>query len=145
MAFRLATIIDSSRQIYLSKIIDIRAHHTCKKQGDLTSPSETMREKWRYDFQQLHRHFFWSVFANILLISFIFTNTFMFCICFIIIIDLIFVWFLDFIHFCLEICKDLNVRFYLPIFYVPKITVFKIWQVDCLAFKKLQITQVLLK
>ena len=58
----------------------------------------------------------------------------MFCICFIIIIDLIFVWFLDFIHFCLEICKDLNVRFYLPILYVPKLTVFKIWQVDCLAF-----------
>jgi hypothetical protein len=23
----------------------IRAHHTCKTQGDLTSPSETMREK----------------------------------------------------------------------------------------------------
>jgi hypothetical protein len=22
-----------------------RAHHTCKKQGDLTSPSENMREK----------------------------------------------------------------------------------------------------
>jgi hypothetical protein len=33
----------------------------------------------------------WSVFATILLISFIFNNKFMFCICFIIIIDLIFV------------------------------------------------------
>ena len=27
----------------------IRAHHTYIKQGDLTSPSETMREKWRHD------------------------------------------------------------------------------------------------
>ena len=64
---------------------------------------------WQGDFQQRHRdmfsqkyvffsHFFfffniciWSVFANILLISFIFNNKFMFCICFIIIIDHIFV------------------------------------------------------
>jgi hypothetical protein len=29
-------------------VID-RAHHTCKEQGDLTSPSENMREKWRHD------------------------------------------------------------------------------------------------
>ena len=26
-----------------------RAHHTHKKQGDLISPSENMREKWRHD------------------------------------------------------------------------------------------------
>ena len=89
-----------------------RAHHTCKKQGDLTSPSETMREKWRHDretsnsvietcfcknmvffsqfFLYLHLK---CVFANILLISFIFNNKFMFCIRFIIINDLIFVYF----------------------------------------------------
>ena len=87
-----------------------RAHHTCKKQGDLYSPSETMREKWRHDRESSNsvietcfrkNMFFFHilflylhlkcVFANILLISFIFINKFMFCICFIIIIDLIFV------------------------------------------------------
>ena len=63
-------------------------------------------EAWQGDFQQRHRdmfsqkwgvfsHFFFlhlkCVFANILLISFIFNIKFMFCICFIIIIDLIFI------------------------------------------------------
>jgi hypothetical protein len=44
----------------------------------------------------------------------------MLCICFIIIIDLIF------IDFCLEICQwHLHVRFLPPISYVPMITVFK--------------------
>jgi hypothetical protein len=52
-----------------------------------------------------------SIFANILFISFTFNIKFMFCICFIIIIDLIFIDFW-FIHFCLEICQwHLNVRF----------------------------------
>ena len=60
---------------------------------------------WQEDFQQCHRHVFAKnegffhifflhlkcVFANILLISFIFNIKFMFCICFIIIIDLIFI------------------------------------------------------
>jgi hypothetical protein len=49
----------------------------------------------------------------------------MFCICFIIIIDLIFID-LRFIHFCLEICQwHLNVRFLPQISYVPMIAVFK--------------------
>jgi hypothetical protein len=49
----------------------------------------------------------------------------MFCICFIIIIDLIFIDF-RFIHFCLEICQwHLDVRFLPPISYVPMIAVFK--------------------
>jgi hypothetical protein len=51
--------------------------------------------------------------------SFIFNIKFMFCICFIITIDLIFIDF-RFIHFCLEICQwHLNVRFLPPISYVP--------------------------
>jgi hypothetical protein len=33
----------------LTCILHCRAHHTCKKQGELTSPSENMREKWRHD------------------------------------------------------------------------------------------------
>jgi hypothetical protein len=73
-------------------------------------------------------HFFLHlkcVFANILFISFIFNIKFMFCICFIIIIDLIFIDF-RFIHFCLEICQwHLNVRFLPPISYVHMIAVFK--------------------
>jgi hypothetical protein len=80
-----------------------RAHHTCKKQGDLTSRSETMRETSNSVIETCFRknmfffHIFFlnlhlkCVFANILLISFIFKNKFMFFICFIIIIDLIFV------------------------------------------------------
>ena len=32
-------------QIQLINYRRFKAHHTCKKQGDLTSPSETMREK----------------------------------------------------------------------------------------------------
>jgi hypothetical protein len=69
----------------------------------------------------------------------------MFCICFIIIIDLIFIVF-RFIHFCLEICQwHLNVRYRPPISYVPMIACLKLRHVDCLAFKKLQITQVLWK
>jgi hypothetical protein len=49
----------------------------------------------------------------------------MFCIYFIIIIDLIFIDF-RFIHFCLEICQwHLNVRFLPPISYIPMIAVFK--------------------
>jgi hypothetical protein len=65
------------------------------------------------------------VFVNILFISFIFNIKFMLCICFIIIIDLIFIDF-RFIHVCLEICQwHLNVRFLPPIIYVPMIAVFK--------------------
>ena len=54
------------------------------------------------------------VFAKILFISFIFNIKFMFCICFIIIIDL------RFINFCLEICQwHLNVHFHSPDFLRP--------------------------
>jgi hypothetical protein len=140
-----------------------RAHPHLQKIGRLDfslRDHEGEVKAWQGDFQQHHRdmflqkcgffHFFFflhlkCVFANILLISFILNIKFMFCICFIIIIDLIFIDF-TFIHFCLEICQwHLNVRFLPPISYVPMIAVFKPRHVDCLAFKKLQITQVLWK
>ena len=89
-----------------------RAHHTCKKQGDLTSPSVNMRDKWRHDRETSNNFketcFCKNVlvsaqhlkcdFANILLISFIFNFKFMFCTC-IIVVDLIFVDF-RFYSFC---------------------------------------------
>ena len=61
-------------------LLQCRAHHTCKKQGDLTSPSETMREKWRHDREISDSVI--DMFLHVLI--------------------------LDFIHFCLEICKDMN-------------------------------------
>jgi hypothetical protein len=32
-----------------NELVIYRAHHTCKKQGELTPPSENMREKRRHD------------------------------------------------------------------------------------------------
>ena len=59
-----------------------------------------------------------------LLISFIFNIKSMFCICFIIIIDLIFIDF-RFIHFALKSQWHLKVRFLPPISYIHMIAVFK--------------------
>jgi hypothetical protein len=99
-------------------------YHTCKKkQGDFTSPSENMREKWRHDREISNNfietcflqrcvvsscHFFLifnlkCAFANILLISFILNFKFMFCSC-IIVVYLMFVDF-RFDSFHIEIYK----------------------------------------
>ena len=123
-------ILPELHDIYLSKMsftwdiwyLPDRAHHTCKKQGDLTSPSENMREKWRHDRETstsfietcfCKNVFFFTTFekkmylkctlANILLISFIFNFKFMFCTC-IIVVDLIFVDF-RYYSFRIEICN----------------------------------------
>jgi hypothetical protein len=83
-----------SNKIFKNWLI-CRAHHTCKKQGDLTTPSETMREKWRHDRETSNSvietcfrknmgffTFFFILHLKCLLISFIFNNKFMFCILF---------------------------------------------------------------
>ena len=60
-------------------------------------------------------------------------------------------WFLDFIHFPLISVRYMNLTWkclsHSPnhIENAPMTAIFKTWQLDCLALKKLQITQVLLK
>ena len=116
-----------------------RAHHTCKKQGDLTSPSKNMREKSRHDREtsnsfietcfrkksvvsshHLKKNCIWSV---PLLISFIHVFNFMFCTC-ITIVDLIFVDFLFYLS-CIEICKMYITS---KCSFSSIICMFKIWQ-----------------
>jgi len=111
--------------------IIFKAHHTCKKQEDFTSPSENMREKWRHDRETsnsfietcFHKNVLFlciikkklhlrCAFANILLISFIFNFKLMFCTC-IIVVNLIFVNF-RFYSFRIEICKIYYIKMWVP-------------------------------